>query len=371
MKKIILALATCGVITGSVMLCARPVAASWRDLGGGIAWRWEVNEFNAAHDKYDNDPEFQAMARNRDLYAAELAYARAAATNDIAKVLEHNRSGIYWTRDRDRWDRTTLDDTFLYWLNCTNCCVELKDDGDGCKKRRKAQSYSDRVQIVKDLFCSDTTRNIAMNNCQTLLDGMERIHNLPQAEQDDLLFARGYDLQVSADHVDNGAVVMETHAAKGENDRSIDASQSSATRYFSGKIQEALRDENSNVTKTLLRVSGARSTDELLEKRGGPFGVLTDIRSLSILHAETLMADQRRRNEDILRGIRERIEQEANARRRAQLQAVTNELEALQRSLSGAMNCRGDDCYKVYDVGDKVGKSVTNNQSMSDYIDIR
>jgi len=448
MKKLILTLIACGIITGSGLFFAQQASggrsitgtivgtsategaligaqagaitgvgaiatAAAGATGGAIGGLWTAHTYkkeqleyieSGAAEELNNNPELYSLATNEKLLAAEEQFVQQRAFEDIAAVMESpEATGWCFSRecrkDRARWDRFTMTDRALYYLGCSNtekgCCTEKDKDGNCVRWDKK--SYDERIKRMEE----ECGKNPDGDLCdQELLTEMKHINSMSPQEKNDTLFGRAFDLQpYAAKYKGNGQVATELKTQQLKEDKDITAIQSSAARYYHGaltdffkdpeNIQQALSGSSTSSGNTASTPgnttsqegSGTAGSNETAGSSGTsdqgntgnsiPNLTDADITTLSTVHTNALIQAQLQTNAAILEEIRRRINEEADARRRERLTKVVNELDALQKSLSGSMDCTGADCYKVYDVGDKNGKSVTGGQTLSNYIDIR
>ena len=353
-------------------------------------------ENNTAGTEVATDPTLSAIVANTE--EARTQFAKQKAQKLINSAVEQGNL-----------KKVTSTDLALYYLSCSNseegCCVKKEKTGKIFKEERcteERQKFSGGAQGLSDackedgdyIFCDEDT-----------LAEIQHISSMNSQDKDVTLFGRAYEYDPQKQREDHGRLYTDAWTAENKERGDLTPIQSSAARFVHSSDIDFFSDpqnitaalsgsstssssgstgtsattgtsgENSSSTggdsssnPTVQESSGQGNTSETYS--GTP---LTDnqITTMATATANAYTTTLLQTNAAILEEIRRRINEEADARRRERLTKVVNELDALQKSLSGSMDCKGADCYKVYDVGDENGKSVTGGQTLSNYIDIR
>ena len=385
MKKLILALAACGIIAGSGILWASSVSADEekKDIQA-LATDSSVLAITNKHSVSQSSDILERWL----LQQPENAPGLTSVKEDAEAAQQRANTG-----DKIHQQQTAQDWALYYSSGCEKttegCCITVERvDGKIVCTDHDHKTLEQRRQRMEEV-CKEQN-NSACN--KTLLEELEHIESLSDFERQNLVQARAHEARERV--YDFGYVYTSTEGTKYEllpNSAITPTSQAVRDASSAAKENNNITPEDDSALRTndaytRQLISDSQKSEQELRDMGADeeriqaakdlhekVGDLTEQEQeeLADAIAEQQLKYREQRQADILRKVREQIEKEADERRKRRLKAVANELEAIQKSLSGSMDCKGNECYKVYDVGDKNGKSVTNGQTMSEYIDIR
>ncbi|MBP5344292.1 MAG: hypothetical protein J6Y85_04400 [Alphaproteobacteria bacterium] len=385
MKKIVLALAACGVIVGS-----------------GILWG---NLASANEEK--TSEEIEALAKS----SAVLAITDQHSVNQSYNVLERwitqqpkENAQSRENKGEDIHQEQTAQDWAVYYSECykteKGCCVTIQEDGTCTYDKKTLAERKQRMEQV----CAEGHPEHAKCN-QALLGELQKVENMSEDDRQDLLQARAYEARkdinvklgqggepgapaivfnnrgnplteapLSMVFPTSEAVHNASHDASRKDD--ISPEQTSAIRANDAYTRQLV--EYSNKSEEQLKAMGV--DDTTIKKAQEMHELIKDLTPVQQKQFADYVANEqlkrrKERHADILQKLWDEIQRDADEQRRKELAALHNELAGIQKMLgSENVDCNPNnpgDCYKVYDAETPQGVSVTGGRTMSETIDIR